>query len=322
MAFIDELKFHIKAGDGGDGVERWHHEKGKEFMGPSGGDGGKGGDVYIRGKKDSSLLRNYANKKKFVAENGQDGAKSSLHGKNGEDLIIDLPVGSIVTNLDTGEKHELMEQDQQILILKGGQGGYGNEHFKSSTNINPTETTDGKSGEEADFNVEIQLIADAGLIGFPNAGKSTLLNSLTNAKSKIGSFEFTTLEPHLGQLFEFTLADIPGLIEGASEGRGIGDKFLRHINRTKILLHCIDSSSEDIIGRYKTIRTELELFDPKLIEKKEIIILTKTDEISEEDLKQKIAELKSENENILSVTTLSDESIKELSDALVKELRS
>ena len=321
MAFVDEIKVNIKAGKGGDGVVRWRHEKGKEFMGPSGGDGGNGADVFVRGKKSLSLLQNYAHKKNFVAENGKDGSKDSLFGHNGNDLIIDIPIGSVVTNLDTGKVVDVLEVDVPIQILKAGRGGHGNEHFKSSTNVTPKESTPGKIGEQADFSIELQLIADAGFIGLPNVGKSTLLNSLTNAKSKVANFSFTTLEPHLGGFQEFILADIPGLIKGASLGKGLGHKFLRHINRMKVLIHCIAADDPDVKDSYEIIRTELGDFNKKLLTKKEVIVLTKIDEISEEELQDKVEQLEKDNKQVLTVTILDDDSIKKLLDDLIKILR-
>lgn len=319
--FVDELQVHIGAGKGGDGVVRWRHEKGREFMGPSGGDGGKGGDVYILGVRDSSLLFKYRHVKEFQAENGKNGGKSSLFGKAGEDLEIKLPVGSIATNLSTGEKFEVLEKDQTVLILKGGMGGYGNEHFKGSTNINPMESTPGKPGEEAEFSIELKLIADIGLVGLPNAGKSSLLNALTKAESKVANYAFTTLDPHLGDMHGVIIADIPGIISGASEGKGLGSKFLRHISRTRTLLHCIASDSEDVLETYNVIRKELEGYDKGMLDKEELILLTKTDLVSEEELKEKVGVLKKETRReILTSSVLDDQSMKELGDFLSKKV--
>ena len=322
MAFVDEITFHAKAGKGGDGVVRWLHEKGKEYMGPSGGNGGKGGDVYVEGVRDIGILNSYRNIKIFEAEAGGDGDKKSMDGKTGEDLILKLPVGSIVTNLDTEQSIEILKEGERVLVLKGGRYGLGNEHFKGSTNQRPEMTTDGRVGEEADFHIELRLIVDAGFAGFPNAGKSSLLNTLTNAKAKVANYQFTTLEPNLGDLYGFILADIPGLIEGASEGRGLGDKFLRHIARTKMVLHCISLENEDINLAYQTIRKELEAYSTELASKREIVVLTKTDLVDVDTLATKIAEAKKLNLDVFCVSILNDEEVKQFKDDLVKTLRS
>ncbi|MFA5934653.1 MAG: GTPase ObgE [Candidatus Paceibacterota bacterium] len=321
MAFIDELKIHIKAGSGGEGVVRWRHEKGIERAGPAGGNGGKGGDVYVRAIRDVGILERYKNTKEFSAEKGESGMKKSMHGKNGEDLLIDLPIGSIVTNLETREVFNLIEDEKEIKILNGGKGGLGNEYFKSSTNRAPEQQTDGKSGEEADFYIELELVADAGLIGLPNAGKSSLINELTNSRSKVGAYQFTTLEPALGDMYGFILADIPGLIEGASEGKGLGHKFLRHIKRTKVLLHCISLENEDVVKAYKVIRKELKDYSEELAEKKEVIILTKTDLVDEKKVVSALKKVEKLNKNVLTATVYDNESMKRLKDDLIKILR-
>jgi GTP-binding protein len=321
MAFVDEIDFHIKAGKGGDGAVRWIHEKGKEYMGPGGGNGGKGGDVYVEAVRDIGILSTYRNLKEFNAENGGNGGNNVMYGKNGDDLTIKLPIGSFVYNRDTEQGFDLMKEGERVLILKGGRYGLGNEHFKASTNVRPLQFTNGRPGEEGDFHIELKLVVDAGFVGFPNAGKSSLLNILTNAKSKVASYQFTTLEPSLGEMHKFILADIPGLIEGASDGKGLGDKFLRHISRTKMVLHCISLENEDITAAYKIIRRELEAYSEALASKREILILTKTDLVDDETLKAKMKEAKKLNKDLFVVSIANDEQIKALKDDLVKMLR-
>lgn len=321
MAFIDEIKIYAKAGNGGDGVVRFRHEKYREFGGPSGGDGGNGGDVYIKAVRDVHLLSKYRTKKEFIAENGEIGMKNSLHGGNGKDLEIELPIGSVITNLSNDNKVSLNIEGERILILSGGRGGYGNEHFKSSINRQPKESTPGKIGEESNFFIEVELIADIGLIGLPNAGKTSLLNSLTRAKGKIGEYPFTTLEPNLGEYFGYIISDIPGLIEGAASGKGLGYKFLRHIRRTEILVHLISLENKDLVKTYKTIRKELKEFDEELLNKKEIIVLTKTDLFDKKEIEKAKERIEKEVDRVYSVSILDDKSIKFFGEQLLKDLK-
>ena len=321
MAFVDELSIHISAGKGGDGVMRLRHEKGKEFAGPSGGDGGRGGSVYVVGTRDLGLLFKYRHEKKFSAENGEAGKKDSLHGANGEDLNLKLPIGSVVKNLSTGKVVHVLTENKPILILKGGDGGFGNEHFKSSINQTPDKTTPGYPAEKADFYIELQLVVDVGFVGFPNAGKSSLLNELTNSSAKIGAYQFTTLEPNLGAFYGYILADVPGLIEGAAEGKGLGHKFLRHIKRTKMIAHLISLENEDVLLAYHTIRAELKAYGDDLAEKEEIIILTKTDVVDEATLVKAKRDISTLKKPYFDISIYDDASIKKLADQLVKMLR-
>lgn len=319
--FVDEITLHLQAGRGGNGVVRWRHEKGKDLGGPSGGNAGKGGDVYAVAVRDIGILAQYRQDKSFAAPDGEDGFKDSKQGESGEDLELKLPVGARITNLETGYVFELTEVGQRIKLLTGGRGGLGNEHFKSSVNITPKEQTDGEGGEEADFQIELLLFIDAGLIGLPNAGKSSLLNALTRAKSKVGNFPFTTLEPALGDLYGFILGDIPGLIEGASEGRGLGHKFLRHIERTKVLIHCVSSEEPDPVATYKIVRKELELYNKDILGKREIIVLTKVDMITDEEREEKLKMLRTLGNDVHPVSVIDDNLLKSFKDHLTQTLK-
>ncbi len=319
MAFIDEITIFAKAGDGGDGVIRWLHEKRKEFGGPAGGNGGRGGDVYARAARNIHLLSKYKTKKKLEAERGGDGQGKAFNGANGKDLEIELPVGSIITNVKTGEKIRLSREGEKALLLRGGSGGRGNKSFKSSTNRSPKQFTLGKPGEEAEFFVEVELIADIGLIGLPNAGKTTLLNAMTSAKAKTGGYPFTTLEPNLGEFYGYIISDIPGLIEGAAQGKGLGHKFLRHVRRTKILVHLVSLENEDPVQAYKIVRSELERYDPALADKKEIIVITKTDMASDPARVEKTAKkMETINPKVLTLSIYNDDSVKTLRKILLK----
>ena len=322
MAFIDEIKFHAKAGNGVTGVVRWRHEKGKEFAGAAGGNGGPGGDIYVRAVRDINVMARYKSIKKFESRKGDDGMNWSRQGKSGEDFYIDLPIGSVITNHTTGRVVELLEEGQVSKILHGGRGGLGNEHFKASTNVTPQQSTGGREGEEAEFTVELNLIADAGFIGLPNAGKSSLLNVVTNAHAKVASYAFTTLDPNLGALHGgYILADIPGLIEGAAEGKGLGHKFLKHVRRTKLLFHLISLENDAIVATYKTIREELKKFGEGLDEKPEVIILTKTDLTDAKGIAAARKKLEKYNKDIMTVSVLDDVAIKKIGEEMVKRLK-
>ncbi|OGI77209.1 hypothetical protein A3C57_03135 [Candidatus Nomurabacteria bacterium RIFCSPHIGHO2_02_FULL_33_12] len=328
MAFIDEIKIYAEAGQGGNGVVRWRQEKFIPRGGPAGGDGGRGGDFYVEAVRDIHILSKYKAKKSFIAEKGEDGGNKSLHGKKGEDFVLDLPLGSIITNLETDETWQLEEEGQKVLLLKGGYGGFGNEHFKSSTNTTPKEWRPGEVGEHGDFHIELELFADIGLVGLPNAGKSSLLNALTNADAKVGDYAFTTLDPNLGNFYGYTIADIPGLIEGANTGKGLGVKFLRHIKRTKMIAHLISFENVNMVKSYKEVRKELEKYDKNLnladeglAKKNEIIILTKSDVVKDQKIiNKKVAEFKKINKKVFIISLYDDKLIKSFKDEIIKIL--
>ena len=334
MAFIDEMKIYAEAGRGGDGVVRWRQEKFVPKGGPAGGDGGRGGDFYVEAVRDVHILSKYKAKKSFIAGRGEDGGNKSLHGKNGEDFVLELPIGSTIINSNTDEWWQLAKEGEKILLLRGGYGGFGNEHFKSSTNTTPKESREGQEGEKGNFQIELELFADIGLVGLPNAGKSSLLNSITNAEAKIGDYAFTTLDPNLGDFYGYIIADIPGLIEGASEGKGLGVKFLRHIKRTKMIAHLVSfenlsQGAKGMIKVYKEIRKELAKYDKKLglgegglSLKKEITILTKTDVVEEPKvIAKQVKEFEKMGNKVYTLSLFDDDSIKKLKDGLTKLLK-
>lgn len=320
MAFVDEITISAKAGKGGDGVVRFLHLKGKEKGGPAGGNGGAGGDVMLKAIRDMNVLFRYRGAPTFSAEDGQAGMSKDMEGKNGKPVVITVPVGSRVTVTETGQQYELTGEGDEVTVLHGGRGGLGNAHFKSSTNQYPEEWTPGTPGEEGTLYVEVALIADVGLVGLPNAGKSSLLNTLTKAKSTIGAYPFTTLEPHLGVFHTYIIADIPGLIEGASEGKGLGHKFLRHVERTKVLLHCVSAEEEHPSRVYENIRKEIEKYSQSLAEKPEIIFLTKKDAVSDEVYAEKKQELEKYG-IVVPFSILDDSLIKSGGEALTEFLR-
>lgn len=331
MAFVDEVRIQVSSGKGGDGVVRWLRTKETARGGPAGGDGGRGGDVILVGVRDLAALAHYRYEKKFHAENGEAGKNRLKQGADGEPSILKVPVGTFAHVQETGLRHagagsghaeagveyEITHEDQRIVIFRGGMGGKGNARFKSSSHQNPFEQTPGKPGKGGMVELTLKIIADAGLIGLPNAGKSSLLNALTNAKSKIGAYPFTTLEPFLGDFYGHILADIPGLIEGASDGKGLGIKFLKHVERTGILLHLVSATQEDLLAAYEEVRNEIEAFGHGLADKREIIVLSKTDLVSEQecDIKKQLL-INETDKEVLTVSVMDSDSLKHFSDRL------
>ena len=297
MKFLDEAKVYILSGAGGNGCVSFRREKFIEFGGPNGGDGGHGGDVIVEAVTGLNTLIDYRYQQHFKAERGGNGMGKDRHGANGNDKIMRVPVGTQVYEED-GETllADLTQVGQRVTIAKGGNGGFGNAHFKTSTNRSPRNANPGQPGEELTIRLRLKLIADAGLVGLPNAGKSTFLAAVTAAKPKIADYPFTTLHPQLGVVRvddrEFVLADLPGLIEGAHEGVGLGDRFLGHTERCRVLLHLVDGTSEDPAAAYKVIRGELEAYGNGLEDKPEIVALSKCDALTPEEIKKKTAKLK------------------------------
>jgi GTP-binding protein len=318
---IDHITLKVAAGTGGTGVVRWRREKGIPYGGPAGGDGGRGGDVYLRVIRDIAALAMYKHKVEWKADDGEAGQKRSMHGSDAKDMYLQVPIGAIVYNREYDKRYECLEEGD-VLILRGGKGGLGNEKFKSSTNRTPEEFTKGELGEFATLDVELKLIADAGLIGLPNAGKSSLLNALTRAGAKVGDYPFTTLEPNLGVYFKYVLADIPGLIEGASDGKGLGHKFLRHITRTKALVHLVSAENDDVASVYTTIREELGKYDKELLKRDEVVVLSKIDAIVDKaELAKKLKALeKASKKEVICLSLYQDDTIKAFGDALIKKL--
>ena len=287
---IDELTIRCTAGNGGSG--RAAFNKVKLMQGPSGGDGGKGGNIYLEGVVDIGALAMYSHKKEIRAKDGKNGGASFTDGTRGEEIVLKVPIGTRITNLDTGYVDEIITVGQRILVAGGGVGGRGNYKFRSSTNTTPLEFEKGTVGDSALYKLELSLIADVGLVGLPNAGKSSLLNELTKAKSRVANYPFTTLEPHLGSYYGTILADIPGIIEGASGGRGLCVKFLKHIERTGAFFHLISCESDDVVRDYNVIRTELESYNPALLKKRQYVFLTKSDICTPLELAAMVKQLK------------------------------
>ncbi len=313
---IDEVTIKVKAGDGGAGAVAFN--KNLMELGPAGGNGGKGGDVYVEGSSDLTLLNQFRFKKEIVAKDGGDGRPQFVDGVRGDDVLVRVPVGTVVHNNETGEDIEVVRVGEQQCIARGGNGGKGNFLFRSSTNTTPKQSQPGKPGECFTFTFELKYIADVGLIGLPNVGKSSLLNELTRAKSKVANYQFTTLEPNLGVYYDLILADLPGLIEGASQGRGLGIKFLKHTERTKVLFHLVSAQSDDVWRDYIIVRDELKKYNKKLLQKEEYIFLSKSDEVSADELEKKIKIFKRHRKIIIPLSLLEEESVKKVEQILNK----
>jgi GTPase len=297
MKFLDEAKVYVRSGDGGNGCVSFRREKFIEFGGPNGGDGGKGGDVIVQAVGGLNTLIDYRYQQHFKAKNGRGGMGKDRHGASGDDIVLAVPAGTQIYAED-GETllADLTDVGQRVVLARGGNGGFGNAHFKSSTNRAPRHANPGQPGEELTIRLRLKLIADAGIVGLPNAGKSTFLAAVSAAKPKIADYPFTTLHPQLGVVEsdgrEFVLADIPGLIEGAHEGSGLGDRFLGHIERCRVLLHLVDGTTEHAGKAYKTVRAELDAYGHGLAEKPEIVALNKADALTADGLREQTARLK------------------------------
>lgn len=329
MKFLDEAKIYLKSGDGGPGVVAFRREKYIEFGGPDGGNGGRGGHIIIKAVKDSNTLIDFRYQQHFRAEPGQNGAGQLRTGANGKDLIVRVPVG---TQIFAEDKETLLlditHEDQEYILLYGGDGGKGNAHYKSSTNQAPRKATPGFPGEEIAVWLRLKLIADAGLVGLPNAGKSTFLAACSAAKPKIADYPFTTLHPNLGVVdlgevsSRFVIADIPGLIEGAHEGHGLGTRFLGHVERTAVLLHLIDGTQDDVVDAYETIRHELQEYGGGLAEKTEILALNKIDALSDEQIAEKTTALEqASGKKCYTVSAASQKNMRPVLYALLNEIK-
>lgn len=306
---VDEVEIKVQAGRGGDGKASFFPGR---KSGPDGGNGGNGGDIYAKLSPHISSLNRYASQKIYKAEDGGVGGNFLKYGKGAEDLMLPMPPGTFITNIETGTTVELTNNNNPLLFAKGGEGGRGNASFKSSLNTSPRQADPGQEGEQKIYQIVMKLIADYGLIGLPNAGKSSLLNRLTAAQAKIAGYPFTTLEPNLGAFDKKIIADIPGLIEGASQGKGLGIKFLKHIEKVALLFHCVAADSLNIEKDYQTVRKELKEFSPSLIEKKEIVLLTKVDLIDSKEKEHKLELLKKNNPRVMPISIYLPETIESL----------
>ncbi len=324
MKFLDEAKIYIRSGDGGNGCVSFRREKFIEFGGPNGGDGGKGGDVVAKTVEGLNTLIDYRYQQHFTAKNGRAGMGKDRHGGNGADAVLKVPVGTQIYEED-GETllADLTAAGQRMVLIRGGNGGFGNAHFKSSTNRAPRRANPGQPGSELTIRLRLKLIADAGIVGLPNAGKSTLLAAVSAAKPKIADYPFTTLHPQLGVVNvdgrEFVLADIPGLIEGAHEGVGLGDRFLGHVERCRVLLHLVDGTAGDAGAAYQTVRAEVLAYGQGLVDKPEIVALSKADALSADEIKQQVTALRrAAKKTPLVISAVSGEGVPAVLRALLK----
>jgi GTP-binding protein len=326
MAFIDEAKFYVKAGDGGNGCVSFRREKYVPKGGPNGGDGGRGGSVIIRAKKDMHSLIDFQFRSHFKADRGEHGQGKDMHGRGGKDCIVDVPVGSVIKSVDSDRVLADLTMDGQTFVAaNGGDPGLGNPHFASGTNRTPRIATKGKIGEEFWLKIELKLLADVGLVGLPNAGKSTLLSKLTAAHPKIGAYPFTTLEPQLGVMrYKYydpaIIADIPGLVAGAYEGVGLGHKFLRHIERTSILLHILDGADETARENYRVLANELASYKEDLAGRTQILVLNKMDLLEGSTLSQLENYFQQSGQNVMSISAETGEGVERLKEAIAMAL--
>ena len=323
MKFLDQVKIYIKAGNGGDGSPSFRREKFIEFGGPDGGDGGKGGSIILKSEQNLNTLIDFRYQQHHKAQRGENGSGQNRSGKSGKDLILKVPLGTQIFEEDNKTLlYDFTKIGEEFIAASGGKGGLGNTRFKSSTNRAPKKFTKGAIGEEFTIWLQLKTIADIGIIGLPNAGKSSLLAAITNATPKIANYEFTTLNPNLGVVSydnrEITIADIPGLIEGAHEGTGLGTKFLKHIERCKSILHLIDITNENLNKSYNQVKNELKNYSSQLMKKKELIVLNKTDLMNEETTKKIVKEFsKNKNCEVLSLSTIKKESISKIKAKLI-----
>ena len=324
MKFLDQAKIYIKAGNGGSGSASFRREKFIEYGGPDGGDGGSGGSIIVESDRNLNTLIDFRYAQHFKAQHGKPGSKRNKTGATGKDLILKVPVGTQIYEEDNNTLiYDFTKNKEKYLVASGGKGGLGNVRFKSSTNRAPKRKTSGKPGEEFWIWFQLKVIADVGIIGKPNAGKSSLLAALTRAKPKIANYPFTTINPNLGVTYysgkEVTLADIPGLVEGAHKGVGLGDKFLRHIERCKVLLHLIDITENDLSNTYKKIKNELVSYDNKLSTKKEIVFFNKSDLVSDEEVENKLSDFKKKVKLKYEVISLfSNKDVQKIKKYLIK----